>query len=397
MSLESTDETLYSSLKYPQSQLSLVALLKDANEKTTSLQLPVLWFGNENVKPIPSLPGLELIPAERLLCRAETGIEITNKIADLEKRFNVSIPAEGTTVKKPHVNFGFGKVSDSLVTRLPTMAELEGLEAALASTHPLSTPRDGDVKVKFYFLPEPFLQRDSSIAMYANDAADAPAVFIYAMGTKDRPATEGDTKEEPAWQTKTFSLHRMMTHELSHYFQQKIGWDHDRAPDGVAKALGWVKLDSGRATEYALKAADGTLYRHCGPGAILVDGQFISTKRALWVPCDDKGEFLKGAADQMLSTEKMAEKAAVKPVTSYFDNPKEMHAEALCAFRLGANWRSLLLRTDKALYEFIKDQDQQEIDKAYRTGVGMLRHPDGHLVSATAENKKVVVQFENAK
>ncbi len=339
------------------------------------------------------LPATELFE-KNLLCRADFPDRIGEKIEELEKRFNILIQREGNEVKKPYVNFGYGTVKDKLLTRKPTMSELEGLEAALHGTQPLSTPMDGKTKIKFYFLPEPFLKGDPSIAMYARDEAETPAVFIYATGTKDRPATEVDTKEEPTWQTKTFSLQRMLTHELSHYYQDRNGWSSDKAPPEMAKVLGWLKLNGERANEYAFKGSDGTLYRHCGPGAVLIDDSFISIREARWVPCDENGKFMKGASDKMLTTKQMSEKAAVKPVTSYFDNPKEMHAESLCAFRLDAKWRANLLRADVTLYRFIKDQDQREIDKVFRTAPGKLRHPYGKLVSATDQNKKAVAEFE---
>ncbi|MBY0551485.1 MAG: hypothetical protein K2W95_29660 [Candidatus Obscuribacterales bacterium] len=382
--------------KIQQDPLSLTSILdgcKTAGSKNVSE--PFAQFFKVPDVGAGVLPATELFE-RNLLCRADVPDLVAEKVAELQKRFNIKIPPEGTEVKKPHVSFGYGNVSDKLAVRKPTMAELEGLEAALVGTQPLSTPRDGKTQLTFYFLPEPFMQRDSSIAMYARDAADAPAVFVYGTGTKDRPSTEKDTKEEPTWQTKTFSLQRMLTHELSHYFQDKNDWGGDKAPPELAKALGWVKLDTGRGPEYGFKGKDGTLYRQCGPGAVLIDDSFISIRESMWVPCNEKGEFSKGASNAMLSTVRMAEKAAVRPATSYFTNPKEMHAESLCAFRLDAKWRALLMKTDKTLYAVIKEQDQTEIDRAFPGSSARLRHPDGHLVPATTENKKIVADFERA-
>lgn len=383
--------------KIQQDQLSLTSIIDgcDSGATKNASELLAQFFKVPDVGT-GILPATELFE-RNLLCRADVPDLVAEKVSELEKRFSIKIPPEGTEVKKPYVSFGYGEVSDKLTARKPTMRELEGLEAALVGTQPLITPRDGKTQLTFYFLPEPFMKRDQSIAMYARNAAEAPSVFVYATGTKDRPATEKDTKEEPAWQTNTFSLQRMLTHELSHYFQDKNDWSGDKAPPELAKALGWVKLDTGRGAEYGFKGKDGTLYRQCGPGAVLIDDSFISLREPRWVPCNEKGEFPKGASERMLTTVKMAENAAVKPVTSYFSNPKEMHAESLCAFRLDAKWRALLMKTDRALYDLVKEQDQTEIDRAFNGTEGKLRHPDGHLVPATAENKKIVTDFERAR
>jgi hypothetical protein len=89
--------------------------------------------------------------------------------------------------------------------------------------------------------------------------------------------------------------------------------------------------------------------------------------------------------------------AVVRPVSYYFINPKEQHAEALAYFRLGWHHRRGLLATNRDVYELVKQQDQQEIDATYPSSNGkslFVRLPDGKLGRNDDKSCRRIADFE---
>ena len=100
-----------------------------------------------------------------------------------------------------------------------------------------------------------------------------------------------------------------------------------------------------------------------------------------------------GRAQGMISPDRAAHLAQVKPPTPYFEGPHEVFAEGLTMLRLGDGHRSHLLNNNSALYQSIKDADQRELDKNFGQGK-MMRSYCGELVQQNEENLRLLKEKE---
>jgi hypothetical protein len=95
-----------------------------------------------------------------------------------------------------------------------------------------------------------------------------------------------------------------------------------------------------------------------------------------------------------LTNEQMQQIAKVRPSTTYFTNPGEMHAEAMAMLRME---RRMLYQRSPELYETCKNWDQELINKSWSRQNGkpaVIRNEKGELVPATAESVDAVKQAE---
>ncbi|MBN9396599.1 MAG: hypothetical protein J0H83_15225 [Candidatus Melainabacteria bacterium] len=99
----------------------------------------------------------------------------------------------------------------------------------------------------------------------------------------------------------------------------------------------------------------------------------------------------------------MRERAAIKPVTPYFTNPHEMHAEGLTQFRVGERdqfrgGRRQLAQESPQLYDSIKRYDQGVLDRKYGKNADgssrAIRDIDGSVIPATQAARERVMQRE---
>jgi len=101
---------------------------------------------------------------------------------------------------------------------------------------------------------------------------------------------------------------------------------------------------------------------------------------------------------EVLDTEKMRERALIKPPTFYFDNPLEVAAEGLSLLRAGAATRAALLKGSPKMYTFIRELDQADIDLSYGTVTGggskMVRLPNGRLAANDTASRHAIADFE---
>lgn len=292
---------------------------------------------------------------------------IETKLQQLENKYGVSFSRDSAASiplnDNPVTSF-FG-VACSRPAQQPLLAELYGIEDALEKSKPTY---DGE-KIKFYFLSEMMnSQRSSDIqGEYHNGK-----VMLH----------EGLKQDDPLSETRD-----VIIHELAHHYQHKIDLDNQAA---VIEKLGWQQ-SKGWDGCWLLRGKDGEFYKH--------------VKGLEWLLCNERGNAIDrqgnpvsaGQAVELYPLD-VAINAQVSPATMYFDNPREMHAEAMMRFRASSATRSYLAHS-KDLYDLIKKQDQKEIDTYYdrhfkgKTGI---RLPDGNIVDRTAQSESAVTTFERS-
>ncbi|MBX9693826.1 MAG: hypothetical protein K2Z81_15665, partial [Cyanobacteria bacterium] len=280
--------------------------------------------------------------------------------------------------------------------RSPRLDELLALEASLKCSDPSIRAGQNKSAVHMIFLDEHFERGASSVvAEYVPSAYEKPSLIVYGPKTEGRAITELDRKEKTEFGTEEFSLQRVMVHELAHHHQFTIGWKPNSVPAESLKAMGWVE-NKGResgAPKWLLTDKDGKLYRFVDPGTTIIIGkEFQSSRYPRWVRCNENGEFIQ-EKDSVSRPAAMRDRAKTKAVNEFFNNPFEMHAEALTAFRLNAQWREHFYKTDPAFYKTVRNEDQQAIDAHYGKGK-MLRSPDGLLVADTESSRQTIAEFE---
>jgi len=97
-----------------------------------------------------------------------------------------------------------------------------------------------------------------------------------------------------------------------------------------------------------------------------------------------------------ITSEQMRDRALVKPATNNFNNPSEMHAEALSMFRSD---RHQLFGQNRQLYQLMQQYDQREINERFGISGGQprfIRGTDGRIVANTPQNRNAVTELENS-
>ena len=98
------------------------------------------------------------------------------------------------------------------------------------------------------------------------------------------------------------------------------------------------------------------------------------------------------------SSEEVKQRAAVKPISTYFDTPLEMMAESMAHLRDSAQSRRELLENNATLYFESKREDQLDINVTY--GLNKLGEPnyirdlDGHLIPNQPDTRETIALFE---
>jgi hypothetical protein len=315
---------------------------------------------------------------------------VQDKTSEIEQRYRVSIARQDEYIGKMKVMAAQSSGVMDVFARAPKLAELAGLEAALAK----SEPSRNDLRV--YFVRDMYPRGFGVFAYYDTDPAGRPAIFLQP-GVEDRPPTERD---RPALAVLSgnldpgTSLEALVTHEIAHRHQLRMGWDKDTVVTEVAAKMGWKPYFGRRGdTRYLLisNEADSSgnprLYSNAGSWILSNEsGQAIDTSGNLVEP-------LKAVT---LSDDEMMARAAVKPATPYFRDPIEMYAEALMLLRLGDDSRKALLNRSPGLYVLVKTKDQDEIDGEHGPG-RFIRSISGELIPDTQANRSSVTSWEAAR
>lgn len=293
------------------------------------------------------------------------------------------------------------KTNDEYTPELPTRApkwfELDALGHALARSQPSYVINERKESIKFHFLKSPISDQTNVLALVSQDKDGRPAVYYspnYLRGTatiKEARLAHFDIRR---------SLEYTTIHELTHNSQRRLGWAPLNLLEvATATQMGWKFIESGNYGGWVLQGKDKNLYQHL---------DYLSWDK--WKNQKDLESFSKRTMYDVIKTDKdlpyttvnwqeVSDHVQVKPITEYFDNPKEMHAEGLTYFRLGTDYRAALAEKSPTLYNIVKSHDQAEINLAYPPAsdgrARFIRGTHGFLVPNTAENQRNVSDFEH--
>lgn len=316
------------------------------------------------------------------------------KRESIQKSYGVTFSGNHEEVEKQVTGVGPNETllrnNKMIHAREPKLTELYGIESALAKSAPSHLDVDGKTPVKFYFLKDTYIEGDTGTTaanFVAKDKNGKAAVYFGPKQSDSRPITEKDA--EKLGITDEHSMQSLLTHELAHNTVYRLKWDDSTTLERKCKEMGWAPYQSPTGeTTWIIQAKANELYR--------IDSELTS-----WVRCDDKGSYLNDKGQPVPSEEKalritpaqMRDRALLRPPTDYFDNPIELFAESMMSFRVSEKRRAEFAKTSPELYKFIREQDQAEIDLAYRTSK-KIRLPDGSIAGLNAATRKAVSDFE---
>ena len=310
---------------------------------------------------------------------------IESKVNALEPKFNVRFSRLNEPIVKQPDDYGSDKWirKPELKARQPSLSELCGVESGLEqSTSSLRGPT-----VKVAFLSEKVDTSFRPAGQYWSTLKGSPTCLLF-----------GDREHSPAkinardYVYEQSHARKVTIHEFAHHYQHE---SHFWNKDGLLAAMGW-RRSQGPSAEWMLQGKEGEFYK-------IVPGE-VGTSRQ-WHRCNEKGEptgldgkVVSAGKELVISQYEVGNKLLVQPVSSYFDNAAEMHAEGLTSYRGGAESRARLLQTSPTFYAALKQDDQQDVDLYYREKFGEsrrgLRMPDGRLADRNAENESLVADFE---
>ncbi len=312
-----------------------------------------------------------------------------DKATEIEQRYRVSIANQDEYIGKINVMAAQSSGIMDVYARAPRLAELVGLEAALNK----SDPSKNDLQI--YFVRDLYPRGWGVFAYYDKDPSGRPAIFLQP-GVDDRPPTERDRPGQAFLSgslDQQASLEALITHEIAHRGQLRMGWDQVSVVTDIAEKMGWKPYVSPRGeTRYLLVSTE----------VDSAGNPRLYSNRGSWILSNQKGEAIDkvGKLVEPLDTvtvtnDEMLARTSVKPATSYFRDPIEMYAEALMFLRLGEQSRKDLLNRSPGLYDLVKGKDQEEIDKEYGAGK-MIRSGSGKLVPDNPANRTATTSWETS-
>lgn len=267
------------------------------------------------------------------------------------------------------------------IAGVPTAAELETLGNVLRNT-----PHENYKNMKMWFI-RPDENQTDTLGAYTNDRMGGhQGCACHGKGLK---RTDGDMMVFPMARQETKGVEGLegtLYHELGHHeqfrrFSTSMANESAANPEGkkLMEDLGWQY--SPRHKEWLLKDDSKGLWKFeqpQGPGEQPM-WRWVGGER----PADNQ---------KRLDSKQMRERALVKPITDYFDNPGENHAEALAMYRIGVNdkpqgGRQYLATESPKLYEATKNYDQKIINDKFGMNTDgsprMVRDLDGRVVENT--------------
>jgi hypothetical protein len=289
---------------------------------------------------------------------------------------------------------------EPVTAREPSLKELAGVEAALATSDPSYKSTDGQ-PLHIQFPDKPMFKIDGQTGDYASfsppdpEKPGTPSTMNIDMRAGDhQAATEKDVTDRGGDRN---SVESVVTHELAHATQYHVNGLDQHAT--YKTEAGWVPLKKHPAgrNDYALQGSDGKLYQPIPGSGGQIDWAKLEPNAGFDRNGDYKGAYIKDTklvqgldspeailahADHVTNLE-MMKLAEVTPTTRYFKDPEEMMAEGLTDYRMNETSRAQLKHDSPKMYEAAKHLDQLELDTIY--GVGKkTRLKDGTIGDASS-------------
>ncbi len=232
-------------------------------------------------------------------------------------------------------------------SRAPTYLELLAVERAIVRSWPAHITANGS-PAHFCFLDgapmgtnSAFSDKKGSICVVSPEALD----FQHKPG---EPKWPDDNKGETIGNR---ALVAALTHELAHQSDYKMNhklWagpqDEEKLKE-YGKPFGFTRIfdEETQRNIWVIQDHQDNIYKKTKEG---------------WVPCQQNGR----PDGPEITNAQMRDRAKVTPVSEYFDDPREMLAEALTALRLGGEWKERLRTQCPELYKLAQALDQGEIE-----------------------------------
>ncbi|MBP9093319.1 hypothetical protein KBI23_20015 [bacterium] len=358
------------------------------SQDTTGKQLTyTVRSGESNIDILTSENSREALATAEKQIEQLTKAKENQLNADYKLRFSQeNEEVVGQVAIAPDGKISHGKM---IYARAPYLSELYSIESVMERAVPSQLAKDGKEGVKFYFLKDSLYQEDrGATATYTHsDKEDKPAIYVAKDGIGATLVKKGESFE---WQGGIDA--HMILHEFGHNSQLRLGLDEEKRLIQFSNGCGFAPFEKPGTNEtiWALRSKDGKLYRHDNE----VGG---------WQQIDNKGNLVKSgelATDktEILDDIEMAKLAEVRPPTYYFDNPVEMAAEGMAMLKESASSRKQLQTTTPIFYQFIKEQDQKDINLAFGLDTNgkakLIRRPDGKLTANDEAAQKIILEFE---
>lgn len=191
--------------------------------------------------------------------------------------------------------------------------------------------------IAIYFLTDPLCC--GAAADWGMDQNNRPAIFIEASARFN-------------------DLQYVFLHELAHNSTYRLGFDPSSSASWkLSSKLGWTNYYNPDTNEtgWSIKLTDGTSYKK-------------SSVSSDWVRVNGRGQPLNSEGvrvrhqveAQQCSPAQIMERAEVAPITTYFQNPLEVYAEAMAHYRASEEKRTLLKCRSSKLFEIIEKEDQRD-------------------------------------
>jgi hypothetical protein len=300
----------------------------------------------------------------------------------LEREFGVKIPGPGEVIG-PQIDSCTGEEKGEVKTRLPTLAELAGVRDALQKSRPSNQPMDGK-PLHIYFADKPYevdSNGEDAGPMYHTTIKDNPSIIIGSETRFDIPEmTDKDFEKGTSIEeiNKTNSFSSMFQHEMGHHTHYNN--DHDLGvPEEMLPSMGMERIKNpDNPSEFvdAVRTKDGKLYMFLPNegGACNVDGA------GKWYRINERGQTLDKNGQVLdigedvsklkdldsLSSAQLRAQALKPPSTDYFDNPKELIAEAIKNFRRNPESRQALKDSNPTLYKIAKEMHEADVARTRR-------------------------------
>lgn len=314
-----------------------------------------------------ALPAAPSIKTGRTLT-AVPEKDILDKMAELERLYKVRFTSPESRANNPwHLRI---KSQSSIARvpwlerRLPIWDELVGLEAALERSIPSNLGSQG-LTFNFYDLPRTLHARLSDMS----GAVWSGSRIHFQPGS--RILDPLNAAEERLWGQRT--MQSLATHEIAHNGQYNVKLFDEKVLEPLATRLGWVKAKTGGPDAWLFESQGGQQYRFDASTRQwhYAGGEPRSSKDPHWFTSDD-----------------LRKRAAVRPISDYFDNPVEMITEGMTIFRSGPAQREWLSYKSRPLYSVVKEVDQLEIHRFFKPKGNqprLTRNLEGKLEPETPE------------
>jgi len=301
------------------------------------------------------------------------GQEILKRLDTLGDQYKLVIPAAGQEVSNPFLS----PTTRTLMTRLPSMHEVTGIEEALKRSAPSHLRGRDGLTMNFY-------ERSPAGDVTASGAwaAYSSSNVYFVPGRVEKLAA---ISEVPADSIKGITMH-----EVAHNGQVDIGLQHLLSDYTIADKIGWqpkaaITLHPNmKDEEWLFRSRNGNMYSHSEQG---------TPAKSVWTGFDRAQKL-----QPELTNAQLRQEAVVPPISNYFPNPTEMITEGTTYYRFSPQTRLELMRKSPNLYQVVQDLDRLEIQHAHGLNASgaplFIRNPEGLLVENTFANRLIVKSFE---